>query len=308
MPVEALSALTPEARTIAEKYLRDVDAVLRSRDREVAEATAENLRAHLCEVLDPASQPGDVSRLAEELGAPSTFAEAASGAPGESVDYTQPAGRILGVPYDYRPTPSRIGSRIWNPRDPRVFMPHLMGIGWTVNLGAVAVRLHLIEPDAEDEPFAAVSNRAFLFALLVPLGLTALIVGTFLGLRSVLPSMLPTHWNLAGTPTEYGRQGAQFGFLVAMASLPTLWALWAVATQRPSLSRAALIGVASLFSAIAAGSWVLTLVTVLAPPVHRSMPLLSILPGFLVPLAVLLGLARAGRAAEQRRDLGDRAA
>ena len=45
-------------------------------------------------------------------------------------------GTVAGVvPYDLRiPTPSRIRERWWNPDDPRLFTPHVFGIGWSLNL------------------------------------------------------------------------------------------------------------------------------------------------------------------------------
>lgn len=302
MPVESLSSLRPEARALAEKYISDVDAAMRPSDPDGADATAEDLRAHLCDVLGADSTAADVAALIDELGAPSSFAEYDHESDDPDGD-VKPAGRVLGIPYDYRLTPAHLASRWWNPRDPRVLMPRVFGLGWDLNFGAVAVKLHLIEPDAEDEPFATVSDRAFLVALLVPVALTAFLIGTFLGTRLVLPASLPTHWNAAGTPDGYWTQGAAFGFLLAVAILPTAWALWSVATRRPPLSRGAVIGFASFTSALAAGIWVLTLATVLAPPVSSAMPPLAILPGLLVPLAVFVGLARAGRLAEQRRDL-----
>ncbi len=42
-------------------------------------------------------------------------------------------------PYDLRPpTMARARSRWWNPEEPRVFVPKVFGVGWTVNVGRVA--------------------------------------------------------------------------------------------------------------------------------------------------------------------------
>lgn len=45
-------------------------------------------------------------------------------------------GKVAGfVPYDFRkPTLARIRERWWNPDDPRLFTPHVFGIGWAINL------------------------------------------------------------------------------------------------------------------------------------------------------------------------------
>ena len=53
--------------------------------------------------------------------------------------------RILGMPFDFRaPTWERVKARYWNARDPRVFTPKVFGLGWALNLHALARRLHLL--------------------------------------------------------------------------------------------------------------------------------------------------------------------
>ena len=43
-------------------------------------------------------------------------------------------GRFLRVPYDFRfPTLQRVRDRFWNPDDPRIFTPHVFGVGWSLN-------------------------------------------------------------------------------------------------------------------------------------------------------------------------------
>lgn len=54
-------------------------------------------------------------------------------------------GRVLGVPYDYRPpTLGRLRERLWNPADERVIVPTVVGLGWTVNLYQLRRRLLLL--------------------------------------------------------------------------------------------------------------------------------------------------------------------
>ncbi len=54
-------------------------------------------------------------------------------------------GRVLGlVPYDFRPpTIERARERIWNPESDQLLTPEVFGVGWTMNLGAVARKLGL---------------------------------------------------------------------------------------------------------------------------------------------------------------------
>ncbi len=54
-------------------------------------------------------------------------------------------GRVVGVPYDLRiPTIDRLRDRLWNPDDERVIVPHVFGIGWTINLYQLKRRAQLL--------------------------------------------------------------------------------------------------------------------------------------------------------------------
>ncbi|MPZ16249.1 MAG: hypothetical protein GEU73_17865 [Chloroflexi bacterium] len=54
-------------------------------------------------------------------------------------------GRIAGcIPYDFRPpTLERITASFWDPGSDRLFIDRCWGIGWGVNLAAIARRLGL---------------------------------------------------------------------------------------------------------------------------------------------------------------------
>jgi len=56
-------------------------------------------------------------------------------------------GLALGfVPYDFRPPCiNRLRSTLWDPANEHVLVPHAIGVGWTVNLGAVAKKLGLLD-------------------------------------------------------------------------------------------------------------------------------------------------------------------
>jgi hypothetical protein len=54
-------------------------------------------------------------------------------------------GRVLGFPYDFRmPTVERLKARVWNPDDERILVPHVFGVGWTVNLYQLKRRAQLL--------------------------------------------------------------------------------------------------------------------------------------------------------------------
>ncbi|MBI2304030.1 MAG: hypothetical protein HYU86_04710 [Chloroflexi bacterium] len=55
-------------------------------------------------------------------------------------------GVFLGVPYDLRlPTPAVLRERFWNPNDPHLLTPHVLGWGWSINLHALGRMLGLIK-------------------------------------------------------------------------------------------------------------------------------------------------------------------
>jgi hypothetical protein len=56
-------------------------------------------------------------------------------------------GQLAGVvPYDLRPpTLARLGAALWDPASPDLLGPTAFGVGWSLNLAALAARLGLRE-------------------------------------------------------------------------------------------------------------------------------------------------------------------
>ncbi len=51
-------------------------------------------------------------------------------------------GTVMGLPFDFRmPTPARVKKRWWNGDDPRLFTPHVFGVGWSLNLAELKKRV-----------------------------------------------------------------------------------------------------------------------------------------------------------------------
>jgi hypothetical protein len=51
-------------------------------------------------------------------------------------------GTVGFVPYDFRlPTLERARSRWWNPDEPRLFVPQVFGVGWTINVARLTGRV-----------------------------------------------------------------------------------------------------------------------------------------------------------------------
>lgn len=296
-----LTHVSPPARRVAEQYLERVAESLCAVDPALAAETVDSLAAHVASELDAGSSEEDALRVVEALGAPDEFAAELCAA-ARSSETLRTSGSVLGMPFDVGlPSIEKAAARWWNPADRRLFVPRLFGIGWDLNFGALAVYLHLIEPDAEDEPFSLVSDRAFLVAALVPVALTAAVLGSYLALRGALPAELPSHWDIQGRPDEYWPARTAFMVPFLFGLVPTVWAVWTNAMRRPALSRAVTIGFASMFSSLGVAIWLLTLLTVFGDVAAWTPPTL-ILGSFVVPMAVLTGLARRGRRGEIEHD------
>lgn len=295
----------PCANTVVEEFFEELAAASGAAigTDEIAE-----LRAHVADRLS--TTPGtaaDARAVLAELGSPTMLA-AAFGEdpvePGEAPGWSSAlTGRILGIPYDVRPPSSdRYASRLWDPRNPRVFVPRLLGLGWTVNFGALAVKAHLVRPDDEDAPFADVPERAVTATLTAPtvvvLALAVLVILRWSG----LPSSLPMHWGLDGRPDGYGSRGTVVLLVVALAVVPLVFAAAVHLRHRRSFNRVAASALSLGLAVISFAVVGQTLWTVDGG--SGLWPTWAGLGGFVaLPLLLFVGVSRLGRAAEQRRDL-----
>lgn len=221
---------------------------------------------------------------------------------GRSPEPVRGTGTVLGVPYDLRrPTAERIKATWWNPTSDRVLVPRVFGAGWAVNFGALAVKAGAIEPDAEDVPFASTPDAAFRVAVAGPAVLAAAVVAHYAVRGRSLPETLPNHWNLGGTVDgTVSMPVAAVMDIVAATAGAGLAALGAFGSGGGG-RRAGLVTVGA---GVAATSAMITVGRVAA---QGKAPWFG--PSLLAGIggavgATLLGLARAGRRAEQRRDLG----
>ncbi len=210
-----------EARDVL-RYLAEVRSALRGLPaRERDEAIAELEANLLADIERRGGNPAAVQAAIADLGAPEAYAAAVAETYDVDVASPQPQGRILGMPYEFRaPTATSIMERMWNPGDPRILMPRTFGVGWTINFGAVAVRLGLARPDdTEERPFENLSNRAVSIAMAVPAVfgvVTAVIAAAY---WSRLPESVPTHFNAAGVADGWGTKSLALGIPVAIACL-----------------------------------------------------------------------------------------
>jgi hypothetical protein len=272
-----------------------------------------DLRAHVRDRLqDSAGMPEDAARVLAELGTTEALVAAYRDAsPDDDSDGLLPddvspagTGRFLGVPYDLRVTKSsgRYASRSWNPLDRRVMVPKAVGIGWTINFGALAVRTHLVSPDDEDIPFGAVPPRIVVATLAAP----SAVLAAFVVLAAVswadLPAQVPIHWGISGHADGYGSRGTSLVFLSVLAVVPVAEAVWVHLRRRRPFTRVAASAV-SLSCTTLALALLCQMLFTLDGGTWMWPTCVGLVLMLALPFALLVVVSRTGRAAEQRRDL-----
>ncbi|MBI4898954.1 MAG: hypothetical protein HY829_00590 [Actinobacteria bacterium] len=192
------------------RYVDEVAAELGSLSAEQRRAALDDLRAALA---DGATE--------EELGSPHDYAATVLDA--YATDEEGEAPTVFGVPWETRgPTDPAVRSRIWDPADPRVLVPRMFGLGWTVNLGAVAVQLGLIRPDDwDDESLDAVDPELLTLLRFAPV--VWAVVAVALSVRTWRRGLpVPTHWGRGGTPDRWSSPPAA----LVPAAIATGFAVW----------------------------------------------------------------------------------
>ncbi len=289
--IESLDVLGPEARAAVGEVLARVRSGVAD---EYLDEVLEDVRAYLADRLDPDATAADVAELARTLD-------------DQSRDHGEGHSWLGRLPLDFSaPSAEKVARTWWNPRDPRLFVPRVFGLGWSLNFGSAAVKLGLIEPDAEDEPFENTPAAATRAALAVPVVLTAAVGAHYLFRWRELPGRLPSQLGATGRVAGWTTKSAAATVDVAVAAFPTLWAGLLAAKRTTGARAAGSLAAATAAASIATG---LALWRTAAAD-GRPRPLAG--PGMLVvswvPSGVLLFvLARLGRNAEVRRDLGRRA-
>ncbi len=222
----------------------------RDRDAAVAELEA-NLRADIARRGD---NPAAVAAALADLGGPEQYAAAVRESLEVDAESPQPQGRVLGMPYEFRaPSAGRIMERLWNPADPRIIMPRTWGVGWTINFGAVAVRMGLVRPDdVETRPFENLSAGVVRLVVTVPLVLGALATALTVAFWSRLPEQVPTHFDAAGVADGWGSKPITIGALVVVAAgVPVVVLIWQ-RLRSASRGNMAITGVALTFASLLA--------------------------------------------------------
>ena len=146
--IRSLDDLSPATADRARRWLEASVAHLPQDYRDVVR---DDLLGAMFAVVEAGMTPQELAAAVAPLAAATVPSDEEAG---ERTDGSRLVGTWWGIPYDLRPpTGERIRRSMWNPADPHLLRPRAFGVGWDLNVGALAVRLGLIEPDAEDVPF-----------------------------------------------------------------------------------------------------------------------------------------------------------
>lgn len=203
--------------------------------------------------------------------------------------------RVGGVPVGLVDPASTLASRWWDPRSPKVFVPRLLGIGWDLNFGAIAVKLGLIQPDSEDEPFALVPQKSHAFGALIPLLVAAINAFVLLVFAPRLPASVPVHFGPTGLPDRWGGFWEAFAIPLVITILPAAYAAATVILRRSAIGRAVTVAFALMLGSVGLGITFTTLLAVSPASFYSRFTLFgSLLVALVAPLAYLTCLSRIG--------------
>ncbi|MFV0405587.1 MAG: DUF1648 domain-containing protein [Propioniciclava sp.] len=298
--IRTLDELTPQARDAAVRWL---DGALARLDPELRTDVRDELTGALCTNVDATATPPEVVAVLDDLGPLTDPGYPDPGHPGCDQAQDPWVGSFAGIPYDWRrPSTARIKDRLWDPTNEHLIVPGAFGAGWDLNFAALAIRLGIIEPDAEDVPFTQTPAAAFAAAKVLPVGLAAAVIAHYLVRRRELPSQLPHHWAWDGTPDRWvGKRVAavtDVGLAIGAAGAAIAWG-------RPTATGPSHAGALATSAAVATAAAGVTVWRSATPGARWwAGPALAL--GVVGAAgATLLGLALAGRRAEQQADLRD---
>lgn len=268
-------------------YLGAVEAHLgglSSADRHLA---LEALSAQLKELADAGIDP------LEAIGDPVEYATELMDA---LADDSSPKGarwRFLGVPFETRgPVDAEVRARIWDPSNPRLFMPRLFGLGWSLNLGAVAVRAGLIRPDdTDDDVLDRIPERDLLVARAVPMVIAVATAAALAFVWSRLPAEVSSGFDAGGR----SRGEASKWTLLAAVALGTGPAVWVQQKRVPVEDRLVRAASATSLATISAGIVAATVADARRPGGRWGLLVPASLPvAVAASLAVVVGPLRSG--------------
>ncbi len=315
MSVRDFGELSSETQRVVEEYLTALEAGFCQVTRNVARDALDETRSHVLEALDSDATPDTARVVLSELGEPDEYARALCGAirgdatpvgrvPDEGEHaLAQPAMRIFGMPADLKaPTRENLQSRMWNPHDPRIFTPRLIGLGWTINFAALGVRLGILRPDDEDVPFASTPQGWLWSALALPVLITLLASIALSVMWGSLPTELPVHWGFSGSPDGFASKAVATVPLLVVMLGATGYSIWAFGAGKSRAARAVILAFSTMFVLLLGAILGVSVAYGRGIELNGAWPLGMLLVALGVPFLELVALSRLGRIEEMRRD------
>lgn len=214
-------------------YIHEVDHHLKLRGRARQQAL-DDLRDALNEAADAIDDAIALAGLPEDYAASLNDQFADSGR----------SDTILGIPNSLTRGIGRRMAGTFNPSDPHLIVPRVLGLGWTLNMGAVAVKLGMLNPDdVDDEILADAADHlgAAQLAAAVPIVLAAVATAGF-GLRRHEAEQATGKSQTANLIVAVAMNAASAGLLVASTD-----------RQTPSAQRVTMPSLAASLATITAG-------------------------------------------------------
>ncbi|MCO5225627.1 MAG: DUF5808 domain-containing protein, partial [Thermomicrobiales bacterium] len=182
----------------SDTWIRSLESELMILSPTVRELVLRDAREVIREVGD--------DNIHDVLGDPADYANAARNAFVSEKTTDEPQAHLGPVTVDFRGlTNSAVRSRLWDPTNPRIFTSKIFGIGWDINLGAIAVKLGLLRPDDyDDEAVRAIPPTIWRCSTGYPVVLSVIAACQTLRGRSsfgnALLAILPTIWSQRAVP------------------------------------------------------------------------------------------------------------
>jgi hypothetical protein len=204
---------------MTDTYLRAVAAHLGRLSAVDRRRALSSLSSQVDELVDAGIDPESA------LGDPASYADGLLAALMEEPAPHDAQWQVLGLPVETRgPVSAEVRSRTWDPMSTRVIVPRLFGIGWTVNLGALAVRAGLIRPDeAGEDVLDHVPPATSRAAQVVPAVLAGATAAALALAWRGLPPRVASGFDLTGRPRGQASRRTLVP-AVALGVVPALWA------------------------------------------------------------------------------------
>ena len=290
-----MAALPEDARTPLDLWIRELRSELGDLPTATANEVAEEVVAHVAHSLIAGADAAAVTQALGEFGTPPEYAAAVRDAVGDGTEFRVPVtGRVLGMPYELRlPTTARVRSRWWDTSSSKILVPKVFGVGWTINLGGLAVRMGLLHADDGDEPFESVPDNRMWIAFAVPTALLMAFVGIWAVKHGAASPQVPSHWGPSGAADGWSSKNTMLAITSVAVLAPYAWAVWGYLTRDTRFNRIIICAFAASIEVIGVTIYALSIFEVqMANPVALGVGIL--LPILAIPFAMLVGFARVG--------------